>query len=285
MTFIHKVTYMVSMDTVVDEAMLQQVMRVGFSRIPICKNGNRNLIIGILLTKSLLGVDPNKGLTVKDLFLAKRVQVRVPLYIHREAALGKMVKAMQTGHSHMAIVLHSAAAASELRNLAEEYHRKITATPSTSPSAELRLSMNETEDADAVDGESEVVGIVTLENVIERILLTDIHDEKDRQANKLLKDRLATFVYNQEHANDPDFKPRTSAIGTASGDVFRSRFVSDYYNVLHDELARALSKNDQNREDFFKPNFGGHAMKNTLMEGSNQFNISMRMDDHMTTRD
>jgi CBS domain containing-hemolysin-like protein len=38
-----------------------------------------------------------------------------------------------------------------------------------------------------IDGYREVVGLVTLENVIERILLIDIHDEKDREAaHKLL---------------------------------------------------------------------------------------------------
>ena len=37
-----------------------------------------------------------------------------------------------------------------------------------------------------LDGEKEVVGIVTLENVIERILLTDIKDEKDIMAAKQL---------------------------------------------------------------------------------------------------
>ena len=48
---------------------------------------------------------------------------------------------------------------------------------------------------DNLDRVGTIVGIVTLENIIERVLLTDIHDEKDRDsALKNLK-RHATVNY------------------------------------------------------------------------------------------
>lgn len=94
----------------------------------------------------------------------------------------------------MAIVMQTASSASELRDTADAYNRQITSQTSK---GELHLEVNGTE----VDGEHEVVGIVTLENVIERILMTDIHDEKDRLAARNLKDRMATIVYRETHAN------------------------------------------------------------------------------------
>jgi len=47
-----------------------------------------------------------------------------------------------------------------------------------------------------IDGAKEVVGIVTLENVIERILLADIKDEKDVMAAKQLASRAETIMYH-----------------------------------------------------------------------------------------
>ena len=94
----------------------------------------------------------------------------------------------------MAIVMQTASSASELRDTADDYNRQITTQTSKK---ELHLEVNGTE----VDGEHEVVGIVTLENVIERILMTDIHDEKDRLAARSLKDRMASIIYRQTHVN------------------------------------------------------------------------------------
>lgn len=87
------------------------------------------------------------------------------MYIHKDAILAKMVTSMQTGFSHMAVVLKTASAAQELRDIAEDFFREV------SSSAITESQMEETVEAEEiVSEEREVVGILTLENVIERIL-------------------------------------------------------------------------------------------------------------------
>lgn len=77
------------------------------------------------MTKSLVGVETHNK-TVQQLYIEKRIQVRIPLYIHREATLGRMIKQFQTGRSHMAIVLQTAAAAQELCDIADAYNKQVT---------------------------------------------------------------------------------------------------------------------------------------------------------------
>ena len=69
----------------------------------------------------------------------------------------------------------------------------------TSPQANTSVQNNsQVSTTEKLQTPVEVVGIVTLENVIERILLTDIHDEKDN----LLKLGDTSLVYQKNATCD-----------------------------------------------------------------------------------
>lgn len=63
-----KKVYMLSCDDVVNEDKIKEIKKKNYSRIPVYYGKpDRKLIIGILLTKSLIGFNPKDNLTVEDL--------------------------------------------------------------------------------------------------------------------------------------------------------------------------------------------------------------------------
>lgn len=60
--------YMLSCDRVVNEDLMKEVKKKNYSRIPVYYgDADRKLIIGILLVKSLLGLNYSEGHTIQDL--------------------------------------------------------------------------------------------------------------------------------------------------------------------------------------------------------------------------
>ena len=55
--------FMLSADTVLDEETLMKVLRLGHSRVPVHQPGNRQSILGILLVKELVLLDPSMKVT------------------------------------------------------------------------------------------------------------------------------------------------------------------------------------------------------------------------------
>lgn len=49
---------MLSADTLLDEETLMKILRLGHSRVPVHVPGNRQAILGILLVKELVLIDP-----------------------------------------------------------------------------------------------------------------------------------------------------------------------------------------------------------------------------------
>lgn len=79
MTKIDRVKYTLTMDRVMDTKTLKEIKINGFSRVPIIHD---DVIIGILLTKSLIGIDPSQGKTLQELYIEKQITVRVPVFIN-----------------------------------------------------------------------------------------------------------------------------------------------------------------------------------------------------------
>lgn len=53
-----KDVYMLDLDSKLDQALLRQIYETGFNRIPIYTGGNRQKIVGILLTRDLILIKP-----------------------------------------------------------------------------------------------------------------------------------------------------------------------------------------------------------------------------------
>lgn len=65
MTKIQKVTFHLHLEQIINSDILKQIKDNGYSRVPICDDENPHMIIGFLLTKSLIGLETLQGKTLK----------------------------------------------------------------------------------------------------------------------------------------------------------------------------------------------------------------------------
>ena len=131
--------------TAFDEDTLAGVLGAGFSRVPVFRGGNRHNVVGTLMVKKLIVLDPNERRHVRD------VPLRAPLLAHPDAGLLETLNAFQAGRSHMALVTKHA-------SLLERAWRR-----------------NE----DVAAGAVRILGIITVEDVLEELIGEEIQDEDD----------------------------------------------------------------------------------------------------------
>ena len=67
----------------VDQQLLIEMREKGYSRIPIYYKENRHLVFGIMLLKSLVGLEASQlsETTIGQLISAGQVKIREPIYI------------------------------------------------------------------------------------------------------------------------------------------------------------------------------------------------------------
>ncbi|RKP08575.1 hypothetical protein THASP1DRAFT_6021, partial [Thamnocephalis sphaerospora] len=90
-------TFAISVDACLDRVLLTQIVETGHSRIPVYE-GRRENIIGILLSKALILLDPDDATPVSSVNLnyVTKVSVHAPAF--------DLLNAFQEGNSHMAVV-------------------------------------------------------------------------------------------------------------------------------------------------------------------------------------
>ncbi|KAJ2609716.1 hypothetical protein H4S08_003929, partial [Coemansia sp. RSA 1365] len=97
MTDLHNV-FMVDISAQLDRQLLTEMVRRGHSRVPVF-DGQRDNIVGVLLVKSLVLLDPDDCTPVREATIAP-----IPLVTTR-TSLYDILNAFQEGGSHMAVVV------------------------------------------------------------------------------------------------------------------------------------------------------------------------------------
>jgi CBS domain containing-hemolysin-like protein len=150
------------LDATLDESLLETIKKRGYSRIPLCQHENEKTVIGIFLTKSLVGYTAC-GESIISAIKNNKIQVRPAIYFFPDTKVNSVCKQFSKGVSHMGVVCDTKETANYLM---KESDRILT---------HLQEGTYEFDNLE----EHTLLGILTLENVIERILNLDIHDEKD----------------------------------------------------------------------------------------------------------
>eukprot|EP01027_Heterolobosea_sp_BB2_P013467 GEZU01019431.1.p1 GENE.GEZU01019431.1~~GEZU01019431.1.p1 ORF type:complete len:345 (+),score=38.11 GEZU01019431.1:103-1137(+) len=98
MTPLHRV-FMLSDREVWDEATMRRVLEAGHSRIPVYRDGDKNDILGLLIVKKLVQLDPvNNPVPISAIPLRE-----IPI-VSSDVSLWDMLNEFQKGKSHLAMV-------------------------------------------------------------------------------------------------------------------------------------------------------------------------------------
>jgi metal transporter CNNM len=83
--------FLISIDTLIDREMIDIIRDKGYSRVPVYLGKNNTFIIGVLLVKTLLGVDIEHPKTLREHCRNADCVIKVPLYVSPKAPLGKIL--------------------------------------------------------------------------------------------------------------------------------------------------------------------------------------------------
>jgi len=154
--------FMLSDTAILNKQTLRQILCLSHSRIPIYHGTERRLIQGIILTKMLIQFNSSETITVQKLIQNNRCFQ--PLrYVTETTPLYDLLQLFKTGKTgHMAVVVKDDIADEQLEAL-----ERFCSYGNLIRSAHL------------VSIFPPVLGIITLEDVLEKLIQSDIEDEGD----------------------------------------------------------------------------------------------------------
>ena len=140
--------FCLNFDTKINIEIINKILNFGFSRIPIYENNKENFI-GVLRIKNLIGVDITKEKKLCEL----NVKLSLPITVNKNFLVFDLFNEFKKGKSHMAFIYDNIEDDKFFKDSKEEY---------------LIVKENK-----------KIIGILTLEDLIENLLKENILDEED----------------------------------------------------------------------------------------------------------
>ena len=162
-------TTMIDYHSKIDSNFIQDLLKKGFSRIPVYMNDPDN-IIGILRIKQLIGIDITKPRTFKEL----KITLSSPLIISKNMLAMDLLTEFRKGRSHMAFITESSNVEKLQKRLGLDTNNSLRDTG----------ILSKLEKGDNKVNYIKILGIVTIEDVLEKMFNIEILDEDDYNKGK-----------------------------------------------------------------------------------------------------
>eukprot|EP00899_Mesostigma_viride_P005611 jgi/Mesvir1/15050/Mv14702-RA.1 len=144
-------------DAVLDGPTMETLLVRGHSRVPVCASHDPTEFLGLIMVKNLILLNPEDATPLE--LIPMRPLMRVPA----DTKLSSMLEQFRIQRGHMALVM------------------------GPSPPAEGGMGLGGQAVKDALESDSSswsrVLGIITLEDVLEELLQVEIEDETDRDSS------------------------------------------------------------------------------------------------------
>ena len=155
-----KKVFLLDFDEKLDKLKINLILEKGYSRIPVFQNNNQNDIIGLLRIKQLITVDVTQMKSLREI----GVHLKPPLVIHPNMSLIDLLRLFRQGKSHMAFITEQV----------EKLQAKLGLNRTNSLAIENKYLYPSKGDLGI-----QILGIVTLEDVVEHIFNLEIIGEEE----------------------------------------------------------------------------------------------------------
>ena len=262
--------FSLSHDAILDGPTLKRIHVEGYSRVPVHDPRDASLCVGYLMVKDFIVLNSNAKTPVSSLYLYQ------PVCASPTLPLSSLLNEFQTGSSHMAFITHDPGL---MKKAMEAF-----GTTKNGAGAHAKV---EAVDALSSIQRAKLLGIVTLEDVLEVLLTEQVYDEGDRReattiiskfllqvAIPVLKRRITSRIKLRSETNDCtddggdvyDENDRTVLVSRdVEEGVWRSPLNSTTKNPRRD--TRTVTRDGQH---ISIPSFGGEKLQKPARGSSNR---------------
>ena len=224
-------TYKIDYDLKLDQKILKQILSCGYSRIPVYANHNQYDILGLVRIKQLVGLDYNENKSLREF----GIKISSPLVIHPGLGLIDLLREFRKGKSHMAFVTEQV----------EKFQSKFGLTRTNSSIKIINLKDRKGKN------NGKILGIITLEDVIEHMFNLEIFDEDDYE--KMNESTKNIVVINNNYNNfvqiiDENSKSSISNSNSKTNSDNNKRIIEREEQTLSNDDLPYYSINNTNKD-------------------------------------